>query len=33
MILVDSSVLISFLRTNDPKLDGLFRSLAVAARI
>jgi predicted nucleic acid-binding protein len=30
MILVDTSVLIDFLRTKDPKLDGLFRSLPVA---
>ena len=30
MILVDASVLIDFLRTKEPKLDGLFRSLPVA---
>jgi predicted nucleic acid-binding protein len=30
MILVDSGVLIDFLRTQDPKLDVLFRSLPVA---
>ena len=30
MILVDTGVLIDFLRTKDRKLDGLFRSLAVA---
>jgi len=30
MILVDTGVLIDFLRTKDPKLDKLFRSLPVA---
>lgn len=30
MILVDASVLIDFLRTKDPKLFGLFRSLPLA---
>ena len=30
MILVDAGVLISFLRTKDPKLDQLFRSRPVA---
>jgi len=30
MILVDSGVLIDFLRSKDPKLDALFRSLPVA---
>src|SRR5262249_25961589 len=30
MILVDAGVLIDFLRTKDPKLDQLFRSLPVA---
>ncbi len=30
MILVDTGVLIDFLRTKDLKLDGLFRSLPVA---
>jgi len=30
MILVDSGVLIDFLRTKDAKLDALFRSLPVA---
>ena len=29
-ILVDASVLIDFLRTKEPKLDGLYRSLPVA---
>jgi len=29
MILIDAGVLIDFLRTKDPKLDGLFRSLPV----
>lgn len=30
MILVDTSVVIDYLRTADPKLDALFRSLPVA---
>ncbi|MCI0703639.1 MAG: PIN domain-containing protein [Planctomycetia bacterium] len=30
MILVDTSVLIDYLRTGDPKIDGLFRTLPVA---
>jgi predicted nucleic acid-binding protein len=30
MILVDAGVLIDFLRTKDPKLDGLFRSQQAA---
>jgi hypothetical protein len=30
MILVDTGVIIAFLRTKDPKLDALFRALPVA---
>ena len=30
MILVDTSVVIPYLRTGDPKIDGLFRTLPVA---
>jgi predicted nucleic acid-binding protein len=30
MILVDAGVLIDFLRTKDPKLHGLLRSLSIA---
>ena len=30
MILVDTNVIIPYLRTGDPKLDGLFRTLPVA---
>jgi predicted nucleic acid-binding protein len=30
MILVDATVVIDYLRTADPKLDGLFRTLPVA---